>query len=1254
MAKMRSHSQTLDAVKAFVDRWTGRGYEKGESQQFWTDLLHDVLDIETPSEIISFESQVKLASTSFMDGYIAPTKVLIEQKSIDKDLRKGIKQSDGSLLNPFQQAKRYAAELPVSKHPRWVVTCNFKSFLIYDMENPHGEPEEVLLENLEKDYYRLRFLVEDGKAHLKRELEVSIKAGELVGKLYDAFLKQYGGDVTPRDLHSLNVLCVRLVFCLYAEDAGIFSKDQFYYYMAQYKPSQMNVALRELFATLDTKYEDRSRFLPQNLKDFPYVNGSLFQQHPGEDIPQFDKAMSELLLKEASLGFDWSEISPTIFGAVFESTLNPETRRSGGMHYTSIENIHKVIDPLFMNELRAEFEKIKEEKHDHKRRQKLETFQNKLASLTFLDPACGSGNFLTESYISLRRLENEAISLRLKGQKLLGLEQLNPIKVNIHQFYGIEINDFAVTVATTALWIAESQMMHETERIIKFDLDYLPLKSFTNIHLGNALRMDWASLLASPTPSVSLSADISPALSIREGGREDYFRTSDNKMWGNLKERSREHRKDPTKAEEVLWQAIRNSKLGYKFRRQHAIHIYIADFVCLDKKLIVEVDGGYHQDENQQYIDAQRTHDLNALGFTVIRFTNDEVLSELENVVEKIKLNLAENRSPSLMERGLGGEARTFDYIMGNPPFVGKSYQTKEQKEDMAIVFNGVKNYGNLDYVASWYKKCGEYIRNTTTVCSFVSTNSVCQGIAVPPLWNWMFSNNIVIDFAYPTFKWNSEAKDKAAVHCVIIGFSDVHNNRQKLLFTNNTAFSVSNINAYLLNAPNIIVENRSQPICNVPNMYVGSCPTDGGGFIIEETELLDLINIEPNSKKYIHPYIGSEEFLHKKKRYCLWLKTIQPTELKQLPKILERVRLVKEFRESSKKEQTRRRANTPTLFAEDRYIETRSLVMPQVSSENRKYIPSDFVDSEVIPSNLLYFVPNAELYHFGVLSSNVHMAWMRVVAGRLESRYRYNAEIVYNNFPWPEVSGELEVGSGEYFDKEKEDGKELQRADRLAESNGSCKECVCLGEETTQGGNLCTQRSNATSGSVNSVEYSRRSGKSVQPGVQSVSFNSEGICSRIGDTTSTLRNDSVLKSGRNTANDESSGGNRTDDSFDKTTVMMKTSHFPLPTSHYARITRTAQAILDARALYPDSSLADLYDEVTMPPELRRAHQNNDRAVMEAYGFDWRNMTESECVAELFKLYSKLVDEEKATAAPARRKRSTRSRVAPSGGESGD
>ena len=1152
MAKMRSHSQTLDAVKAFVDRWTGRGYEKGESQQFWTDLLHDVLDIETPSEIISFESQVKLASTSFMDGYIAPTKVLIEQKSIDKDLRKGIKQSDGSLLNPFQQAKRYAAELPVSKHPRWVVTCNFKSFLIYDMENPHGEPEEVLLENLEKDYYRLRFLVEDGKAHLKRELEVSIKAGELVGKLYDAFLKQYGGDVTPRDLHSLNVLCVRLVFCLYAEDAGIFSKDQFYYYMAQYKPSQMNVALRELFATLDTKYEDRSRFLPQNLKDFPYVNGSLFQQHPGEDIPQFDKAMSELLLKEASLGFDWSEISPTIFGAVFESTLNPETRRSGGMHYTSIENIHKVIDPLFMNELRAEFEKIKEEKHDHKRRQKLETFQNKLASLTFLDPACGSGNFLTETYISLRRLENEAISLRLKGQKLLGLEQLNPIKVNIHQFYGIEINDFAVTVAMTALWIAESQMMHETERIIKFDLDYLPLKSFTNIHLGNALRMDWASLLASPTPSVSLSADISPALSIREGGREDYFRTSDNKMWGNLKERSREHRKDPTKAEEVLWQAIRNSKLGYKFRRQHAIHIYIADFVCLDKKLIVEVDGGYHQDENQQYIDAQRTHDLNALGFTVIRFTNDEVLSELENVVEKIKLNLAENRSPSLMERGLGGEARTFDYIMGNPPFVGYSLQSKEQKDDILSIYvdeNGkpYKTAGKIDYVSAWYFKAAQLMQNTNTQTAFVSTNSITQGEQVAAVWKPLYDRfGIHINFAHRTFRWDSEASLKAHVHCVIVGFSTgdagVPPAKQYTIYDNERALNVDRINPYLVNADDIWIESRKEPLCEVPLMTTGNRPADGGHLIIEANDYDEFVNKEPQSKRYIKRLIGSEEFINNKIRYCLWLVGASPAELRKMPEVLKRIEACRQDRLSSPDKGRQKLADTPHLFRETQNPE-QFMVVPQVSSENRRYVPMGFFDKNTISTNLNFIIPNVTLYHFGVLTSNVHMAWMRAVCGRLKSDYRYSKDIVYNNFPWPDLTPNPLSPDGD-----------------IPLSPLHCGE--------GRGGRL--------------AQASR--GREVR----------------------------------------------------------------------SKIERTAQAILDARALYPDSSLADLYDEVTMPPELRRAHQNNDRAVMEAYGFDWRNMTESECVAELFKLYSKLVDEEKATVAPARRKRSTRSRVAPSGGESGD
>lgn len=631
------------AAHQFAERWKGRGYEKGESQSFWIDLLQNVLDIEQPTTYISFENQVKLSHTSFIDAYIPTTKVLIEQKGIDKDLRKAIPQSDGSLLTPFQQAKRYASELPYSKRPRWVVICNFQSFLIYDMENPQGDPEEVLLCNLEREVHRLRFLVDEGNEHIKHEMEVSIKAGELVGRLYDAFLSQYEGQATPDDLHALNVLCVRLVFCLYAEDAGVFQKDQFHDYLSTFSPENMRMALKQLFVVLDTPTAQRDRFLEPKLKAFPYVNGSLFRQQPGEDIPPLTEATASLLLDKASIDFDWSEISPTIFGAVFESTLNPETRRSGGMHYTSIENIHRVIDPLFMDDLRAEFDGICEQPKGKARTQQLEQFQQRLASLRFFDPACGSGNFLTETYVSLRRLENRVIEQLLGGQSLLGFEEVNPIRVNIHQFYGIEINDFAVTVATTALWIAEAQMMNETERLIQFTNDYLPLKTYTNIHEGNALRMAW------------------------------------------------------------------------------------------------------------------------------------------EDVVNPQEL----------------------DYIIGNPPFVGKSYQSDSQKADMANVMNDVKNYGNLDYVACWYKKAADYMLNTHIAAAFVSTNSICQGIAVPPLWNYLYSKGIIINFAWPTFKWESESSLKAAVHCVIVGFGYISRN-QKFLYKGTSKIMATNINAYLMDAPNV------------------------------------------------------------------------------------------------------------------------------------------------------------------------------------------------------------------------------------------------------------------------------------------------------------------------------------------------------------------------------------------------------------------------------------------------------------------
>ncbi len=452
-------SQQVKAAKKFAEYWKNKGYEKGESQVFWLSLLRDIFGIEKPETFITFEEQVKLDHTSFIDGYIPSTHVLIEQKSIGKDLRAPIKQSDGSHLNPFQQAKRYSADLPYSERPRWIVTCNFQSFLVYDMENPNGEPIEILLENFDKEYYRLSFLTATANPHLKKEMEVSIKAGDLVGKIYDTLLPQYKDPTSAETLHSLNMLCVRLVFCLYAEDAGVFGKrSMFHDYMSEFDARNFRRALIDLFKVLDTKVEDRDPYMDEALSAFPYVNGGLFSDCNVE-IPNFTDELRALILEKASDDFDWSEISPTIFGAVFESTLNPVTRRSGGMHYTSIENIHKVIDPLFFNDLRREFDEIKAEKVGKVQMKKAAEFQKKLSELKFLDPACGSGNFLTETYLSLRRLENEAIRLQTKGQVQMGFEETNPVKVSIHQFYGIEINDFAADVATTALGIAESQML---------------------------------------------------------------------------------------------------------------------------------------------------------------------------------------------------------------------------------------------------------------------------------------------------------------------------------------------------------------------------------------------------------------------------------------------------------------------------------------------------------------------------------------------------------------------------------------------------------------------------------------------------------------------------------------------------------------------------------------------------------------------------------------------------------------------------
>lgn len=923
-------AQQRAAAKIFAKNWKDRGYEKGDSQIFWVELLTTVFGVTDISQFISFEDQVHLDHTSFIDGYIEKTHVMIEQKSINKSLTAAIKQSDGSMLTPFEQAKRYSSELPYSKRPRWIVTSNFKSFYIYDMEKPGGDPEIILLEELEKEYYRLQFLVEEGNTNLQREMEVSIAAGDIVGLLYDALAKQYVDPTTERAMKSLNILCVRFVFCLYAEDAGIFGRHgMFHDYLEEFDAKHMRKAVIELFQVLDTKPEDRDPYLEESLSAFPYVNGGLFANENIE-IPQFTEEIRQLLLEKASADFNWSEISPTIFGAVFESTLNPETRRSGGMHYTSIENIHKVIDPLFLEDLNNELEEIRQIPVQCTKEKKLKEFQKKLAGLRWLDPASGSGNFLTETYISIRRLENVVIKELQGGQITFGFDGSSPIQVSIDQFYGIEINDFAVTVAKTALWIAESQMMKETEDIVHMNLDFLPLTTNAFIVEGNALQLDW------------------------------------------------------------------------------------------------------------------------------------------ENVVPKNQLS----------------------YIMGNPPFVGYSLQSKEQKNNILSIYvdekgKPYKTAGKIDYVAGWYFKASKFMQGTAIRTAFVSTNSITQGEQVAGVWKPLYERfDIHIDFAHRTFRWDSEASLKAHVHCVIVGFSVANNQDKRKIYSNGRFKEVKNINAYLLEAPNEFISNRNKPLCDVPQMITGNRPADGGHLIIENEDYEEFLLKEPSARPYVKRLVGSTEFINNKKRWCLWLVGISPSELRKMPMVLQRVEACKEDREKSPDAGRRKLAETPTLFREINNPVSFILV-PKVSSEKRRYVPMGFLDNNTISTDLNFIIPEATMYHFAILTSNIHMAWMRAVCGRMKSDYRYSANIVYNNFPWPTPT-----------------------------------------EEQKQ-----------------------------------------------------------------------------------------------------KIEQTAQAILDARALYPDSSLADLYDELTMPPELRKAHHQNDIAVMQAYGFTKGSeayKSEAACVAELMKRYQQL------------------------------
>ncbi len=786
------------------------------------------------------------------------------------------------------------------------------------------------------------WIIDENAQRLTREEEISLKAGELVGRLYDALQKQYINPGDPKSLLSLNVLCVRIVFCLYAGDAGLFDKrTSFEDYVLSFNLDDLRKGMIDLFKALNTRIEDRDKY-DKKLKPFPYADGGLFMTEDIE-IPNFTQEIVDVLVNECA-PFDWSEISPTIFGALFESTLNPETRSKNGMHYTSIANIHKLIDPLFLDELTEEYNDIVNEKCSvAAKKQKLFAFQNKLSRLKFLDPACGSGNFLTETYLSLRRLENKIIAFINDGEKTIGYNEFICVKIN--QFYGIEINDFAVTVAKTALWIAESQMTVETEKILNQTIDFLPLKSNSNIIEGNALRIDWKTLKPEDSSVYSMP---------------------------------------------------------------------------------------------------------NTLFFG---FMND---------TEPVK---------------------QYDYIISNPPYVGAMRSKGGQRDDISYVFPECEKPGQIDYVCGWFVKAAHLIKGKNTRCAFVATNSICQGQQVGLFWKPMFQQfDTKIDFAYRTFRWESESSQMAKVHCVIVGFSNKKVATQKVIFNNDgQSQKVEHINGYLMATSDVFITGRNTQISNMPPMHMGVMARDGGNLIMDESEYQDYIQKEPHGKPFIRKYMMGNEFINNIPRYCFWLTDVTPKQIKKCPLLMKRIDKVKEARLASSAVETQKLAETPHLFAQLAQPNTDFIAFPSVSSERRKYIPIAFMSPDIIVGNKIYVVENVGLYHFGILTSLVHNAWMRAVGGRLEMRYNYSNTIVYNSFVWPN---------------------------------------------------------------------------------------------------------------------------------------------PTP-KQISKIEKTAQKILDTRDKFIDNSLADLYDPLLMPKDLRKAHRENDIAVLEAYGFD-KKITEDEIVARLFQLYEEL------------------------------
>lgn len=858
---MKAIEQRREAEK-FARFWKVTSLKKTENeitQQFWEDLLQHVYGVKYTRDFISFETKVRVPGEpkpKRIDGYIASTKVLIEQKSRGISLDRKIEQSGGIFLTPYEQAKRYADNMINDRRPRWIVVSNFDEFRIHDLNSERADEFQLVrLEDFPKEYHRLGFLQDITSTNVYKEVDVSRKAGKLIGEIYTELMKQYP-KMDERLMHELNVLCVRLVFCLYAEDAGIFPKNKFGNYLRCFTPSELQYKIKDLFTALGTKNTE-NLFIDPKAKEFEYVNGGLFQDTTIL-VPPITEEVKMLLVKKSSDDFNWEEISPTIFGAMFESTLNPESRREGGMHYTSVENIHKVIAPLFLDDLEKELDSVLKVSTAKLRKQKIREFQEKLAGITCLDPACGSGNFLTETYMSLRRLENVAIQEYYRDMPPLMGGVLNPIRVSINQFHGIEINDFAVSVAKTAMWIAEYQMRMETYSIVRFNDPYLPLRTKANIIHGNALRMDW---------------------------------------------------NDVVPAEELT-------------------------------------------------------------------------------------------------------------YIVGNPPFVGSNSKkaSDNQKKEIKALYVDEKgkpyhNSGKIDYVSGWYMKSVQMMQlNPKIRAALVSTNSITQGEQVASVWRPLVERyGLRIEFAHRTFKWQSDSYGKAHVHCVIIGFGIGERERMPVLYDGDEKTSVHHINAYLLDMADVWVENRDEPLFDVPLFVRGSQPTDGKHLLLSQEERDGLLAKHPEVSGVVRPFMMGADFLAGKPRYCLWLNNVSPSLYKKCGFVMDRIKKVEEYRLTSPKKATQKKATTPHLFDEIKEPKSDYVALPIVSSENREYIPIACLDKSIVPGNKLFFMEGSSLYHFGIITSVVHMAWMRMTCGRLEMRYSYSNTIVYNNYPWPKVTKEQE-----------------------------------------------------------------------------------------------------------------------------------------------------------------------------------------------------------------------------------------------------